>query len=136
MVDSKPPVTLPLNIVQTYQDTVTNSTKNIYKVPKGTLTINEWWVGTQKFYTSIVKAKKTVVKTSSLKVAIYWDKKGDGNNMQLIDTVYTSKATYDRKLTSNNVFVSDGKGRIIVHQWVYGENGPRETFVRWAGQVV
>jgi hypothetical protein len=114
-----------MNIVQTIQHKVSKLDVQGYSVPKGNLTITEWQVATQ------------TSKKSSLKVALYWDAKGNGNDKQwkLIDVFYTAKGTLRKVFHTPPVFTSNGKSKIFVRQWVAGQSGPRETFVRWKGQL-
>jgi hypothetical protein len=114
-------------ITQTYQGSITKKDVQSYTVPKGTITINQWWVGTQ------------YIKKSNLKVVLYWDKNGNGveSEWKKIAVAYNAKATYRRILNLNNTFTSKGNSKIWVRQWVAGTNGapnkPRQTFVRWQG---
>jgi hypothetical protein len=121
-----------MDILETYVAQIHNhpggpfnfNVDGVYNVPVGTLTINEWSVGTQ------------FRPRSSVRTILFWDQDGSGKNLVKIDMVYTAKATYKRKLPDGTAtFVSDGKSRVIVHRCVFGPNAPREVYVRWAGSL-
>lgn len=113
-------------IEQTYVQKIGNKNTDKYKLPVGDFILNEWWVGTESKI------------NSSLKVELFWDQHGKSDTKSdwiLIDVIYTAKATYQKLIQKNNSFHSNGKSRIIVQQEVLGQNGKRETFVRWKGQI-
>jgi hypothetical protein len=117
------------NITNTYKGIVTKLLIQSYEVPKGSVTLNQWWVGTQ------------YVKKSNLKAVIYWDKTGNGieSEWKKIAVAYTAHATYSRVFDVNNVFTSNGKSKIWVRQWIAGTGNapskPRQTFVRYNATV-
>lgn len=122
-----------MEISQTYQGSVSHLQEDSRVIPRGTLMITELQVGTQRFFKTVVKNGVTTIKTSSLKVALYWDKKGDGTKLKRISNAYTAKGMCTMKLTNNNVFTSNGNSKIVARQWIYGKEGPRETYVNWTG---
>jgi len=119
-----------MGIVQTYTETIHNlpggpwhfENDKVFNVPAGTLTINEWSLGTQ------------FIPGTSVRAILFWDQNSDGKLVQ-IDSLYTSKATRFYKFPEGTSFVSTGNSRVIVHRAVLGKDTPREVFVRWAGDL-
>lgn len=87
-----------------------------YKIPQGDVVLSDWWLDTED--------------SNTVKIALYWDHNSSGTEMQLIDSVVTSKPF---NKTLNSTLTSTGEGQIVIRQWV--ETGVKITTVGLNGVV-
>lgn len=112
-------------ITQTFSEFVKNKNIFVYKIPDGTLTIKNWFIGTQFKEKSSIKATLYHVKCREYKKKKKWIP---------IDVIYSTKGNYNKMLDVPYIVNSCGNARIVIEIESLGANGKREVFAKWVGE--
>jgi hypothetical protein len=112
-----------------YQGTVTSTQDDTFtpqpNEPGGTnnWAFQRWSAGTQ------------LIAGSSSKVELFWDATGDGNNMTLVDAIYSASETYQHPLDPSVFYTVDGTARVLVRRTVLSGNASREIYAQVQGFI-
>lgn len=111
---------------KTFQHIVKKEKIDYFQIPKGILSIKEWTVCTQ------------FKQNSSIKFTLYYIPEGKRkkNEWKVLDVVYTKFGNYRRVFeTPIQVLSPKGNAEIAMKALVLGEQGKREVFMKWQGDL-
>ncbi len=116
----------------TYQDTLSTVTNNYF-------TIDFVDSGTLHWAFSRFSAGAQSITGESTKVELFYDADGTGNNLVLIDAIYTAGETYQHDFDTSVTYpYTINTSRVLVRRTCFDGGSPtaREVYAQWQGSVV